>query len=515
MAVRLRDKTLLTVILGILILGMILVGSVTVPAVTAQSRTGESIQNDMRVVYLAAQTDQPVASIPAPSQMRLNSPQSANINVTYNGAWPAAAMTAFDFAVTIWEGLITSGVTIEVDATWAPLGGPLGAAGANTYMRNFAGAPVASTWYPSALADKLFGSDLNPGQPDIDAIFASDFSDWYFGTDASPPVTQWDFVTVVLHELGHGLGFAGSMRVDGTCGGGLGCWGFVGDAQNDPAIYDRFSENGGGTPLLNFTNFSTALATELQGGDIFFDGANANAANGGTPPELYAPGTWEQGSSYSHLDETVFNGTPHALMTPVVFNGEALHNPGTVTLGMFQDMGWMLDGGSPTPTPTVTPTATPGGPPTPVAYNYLPVALKDVSLSAPLAGFWEGPFDSFYVTPNQASVIDFTSTWPLPGCGIQDIVNPATMTITNNQFSSGGSFIVNGMFTSPISATGTVELDNHFVPVCGASYSGGPFGWGVDWKDASQPPLQAALQGEVRLVVEPATLEVRKVYKDE
>ena len=43
-------------------------------------------------------------------------------------------------------------------------------------------------------------------------------------------------MSVVLHELGHGLGFAGSMDVDGA----LGSWG-LGTAF--PIIYDRFVEN--------------------------------------------------------------------------------------------------------------------------------------------------------------------------------------------------------------------------------------------------------------------------------
>jgi hypothetical protein len=56
----------------------------------------------------------------------------------------------------------------------------------------------------------------------------------------------------------------------------------------------------------------------------------------------------------------IFNGTSHALMTYSIAPGEVQHAPGTVTLGMFQDMGWMLSGGpNPTPTKTATPTPLP------------------------------------------------------------------------------------------------------------------------------------------------------------
>ncbi len=79
-----------------------------------------------------------------------------------------------------------------------------------------------------------------------------------------------------------------------------------------------------GRRWLDYPNNSLALAKQLTGGDIFFDGPNTNPANGGSPAELYAPGTWAQGSSYSHLDN-VFDETPNALMTFSLNNGEANH----------------------------------------------------------------------------------------------------------------------------------------------------------------------------------------------
>ena len=77
------------------------------------------------------------------------------------------------------------------------------------------------------------------------------------------------------------------------------------------------------------------------------DSISLNASNGGVSPELYAPGTWNPGSSYSHLDETVYGeGDPDSLMTAFLASGEAIHDPGQITLGMFADMGWMVDTGT-------------------------------------------------------------------------------------------------------------------------------------------------------------------------
>ncbi|REJ42069.1 MAG: hypothetical protein DWQ54_11760 [Microcystis flos-aquae TF09] len=266
------------------------------------------------------------------------------INVNYTGFTPAA-QTAFQFAVDIWESLLDSSVPINVNASFANLGsGILGQAGPEAYARGFSGLPQTNTWYPIALANSLAGQDLDPTVSDIGSQFNSNFN-WYYGLDNNVPTNQISFVSVVLHELGHGLGFLGWMDNQS----GVGSWGF---GTGFPGIYDRFTENGSGQSLLNtslFPNPSTALGSQLTSNNIFFDGSNANAANGGNRVKLYAPSTWSGGSSYSHLDE-VFNNTPNALMTYSIGFGESILNPGPVTLGLFKDMGWKLAGSSTNPT---------------------------------------------------------------------------------------------------------------------------------------------------------------------
>lgn len=67
---------------------------------------------------------------------------------------------------------------------------------------------------------------------------------------------------------------------------GIGSWGL---GTGFPSVYDRFTENGSGQSLLSFPNSSTALGTRLTSNNIFFDGINVRAANGGNPVKLYAP----------------------------------------------------------------------------------------------------------------------------------------------------------------------------------------------------------------------------------
>ncbi|MEN8164978.1 MAG: hypothetical protein ABFS37_12675, partial [Acidobacteriota bacterium] len=216
---------------------------------------------------------------------------TATFEVTYNG-FSAEAQTAFQAAVDIWSQRITSPVLIRVQADWTPLEEDvLGAAGARFFRRGLPSDP--NTWYPDALADAIAGRDLGGGEFDIVASFNSDYDRWYFGTDGSTPFNRIDLMSVVLHELCHGLGFIGSASVDD----GVGSWGLNGF----PAIYDRSTEDGSQTAIIDtgsFPNPSEALASVLQGGSVFWGGSNAVAVNDGTRPRLYAPSEWGPGSSY-------------------------------------------------------------------------------------------------------------------------------------------------------------------------------------------------------------------------
>ena len=363
MKIRSRTKLIGMLLPVIVLIGLLGLGARPIFGVAAGQPPPVTAPGS-RVVLWAGARSTP-SRIAAPAARNDVGAQSATITVTYNGFTPEA-QAAFQYAVEIWQTQITSPVAIDVVANWTPLGaGVLGSAGSHLIARDFPNAPLTHVWYPIALANKLAGFDLVPSgsdKQDIDANFNSAFGSWYFGTDGNPLAGQYDFVTVVLHELGHGLGFAGSMSKSGT----LGFWGY--GAPVYPTAYDRFAVNGWGQRLLDttlFPNPSNALGTQLVSDNIFFDGSHAMAAGGGVPAKLYAPATWSTGSSYSHLDEDTYGvGDPNSLMTPVLNAAEVIHDPGPITRGIFQDIGWTLDSHPPTKTPTSTPTGTATSTPT-------------------------------------------------------------------------------------------------------------------------------------------------------
>jgi hypothetical protein len=182
---------------------------------------------------------------------------------------------------------------------------------------------------------------MNGDGAEIAVAFNLNFLPWYFGTNGNTPAGKIDFVSVVLHEIGHGLGFLGNMRVSS----GSGSWGWN---VSRPTIYDRFTENGAGQSLIDtalFPNPSVALADQLIGGSVYFDGPNANAANtanGQGPVRLYAPATWSSGSSYAHLDYDTYRNTENALMVYAIPSQTARHDPGPVMLCLLKDIGWTV-----------------------------------------------------------------------------------------------------------------------------------------------------------------------------
>ena len=273
---------------------------------------------------------------------------SSNFEVTYTG-FSTAQRDAFQAAVDTWERLLASPVTIRIDARLSTLPqGVLGAAGPTNFVVEDEDGRYGpeDTLLPIALGNALAARDFDPEGPDISAEFSNDSSLFSYGT--TPSADRYDFTTVVLHEIGHGLGFAGAMDVQtGADGVERGFWN-PGTTEPRPLVYDRQAvrpnDDGTVTPLLSLPRGSTELAQALTDGRSVWDGPAGRAANGGKRPELFTPPEWQEGSSYSHLDEQTYpTGDPDSLMTPTIDLGEVVRDPGSIALGMLADIGWSSD----------------------------------------------------------------------------------------------------------------------------------------------------------------------------
>ena len=185
-------------------------------------------------------------------------------------------LNVFKEAARIWGGLLPSNVDVRINSSFQALScdattAVLGSAGATSSFANFPHAPVANTWsYPKALADKLAGTEINSGSSAIAAQFNSELGktgcltgvSFYLGLDSNPG-NNINLLSVVLHEFGHGLGFASFANSSGTFSGGR------------PGIFDRF--------LLDTTTGKTwdqmvdtdRVFSAINTGNLRWNGSNA------------------------------------------------------------------------------------------------------------------------------------------------------------------------------------------------------------------------------------------------
>ena len=245
--------------------------------------------------------------------------------------FPENAKSAFLYAVSIYENLISSDIPIKVRAEWQSMGSStLAHSTPSSFYKNFDGARLSDVYYPVALVEKLSGREMNGSEADIVCTFNSNM-DWYLGTNGNGPSSQYDFVTVALHEIVHGLGFSGFYDVNNGSGD-------LNNSQHLPSIYDWYiyRNNIQVCDHDHFERPSAALKDALQSGEL-----NVKANDGSDVLKVYSPKTWNNGTSIYHYNESGFDkNDANALMTPFIFKGEAIHYPGDKTLQILADLGW-------------------------------------------------------------------------------------------------------------------------------------------------------------------------------
>ncbi len=159
--------------------------------------------------------------IPPPREFLIKSGQNKSDFIVKYGLFPSdgKAKEAFEYAVSIWEQIIESDIPIHINANWRTMNDNiLGSAGPTDYFSNFEYAPRKNRYYPVSVVEKITKTEINGStSADIDATFNKEIK-WYYGTDGNTPDQLYDFVTVVLHEIGHGLGFTGFFFVTGKTG---------------------------------------------------------------------------------------------------------------------------------------------------------------------------------------------------------------------------------------------------------------------------------------------------------
>jgi len=307
------------------------------------SLAGQDLVRVNKVAGVCYASDKVIrVSVPPPEEFyKKGEGKGANITVYYTG-FTSAAKAAYQYAVSILASVLPDNASFTVKASWAPIADKT-VLGSTSIPLYYGGAYINAlnpkVYYPVALAEKISGTSLNSdSEGDIVMTINSSIGNtWYYGTDAKPTPGKYDLVTVVLHELIHGIGFVDSFNWENS----VGSYGLEGI----PVVYDSFIENENGYLLIDktkFANNSAALGTELVSNMINFSGPLLKASSFGQKAKIYAPETFDAGSSISHLNEITYTAPDNAaLLTPFLGKQEAIHSPGTVILSMLGDVGWI------------------------------------------------------------------------------------------------------------------------------------------------------------------------------
>ena len=216
---------------------------------------------------------------------------------------------------------------------------------------NFSNAPVTDHIYPTSLANQLAGTELNPGEYDMD-IYVNLYTSFYYGT-GKPNNSKMDFITFIMHEIGHGLGFYSDGYVNSSNIGSFGnippsalsplSASFPWRGQDSiPTIYDKFIIKQSQNNLVGIApNNTLMLGDSIKYTANYFDGPTyANSSNGGTPIKLSGgTGSFTLGVDLLHLHSSICN----SIMSYCWGLGDTVRKPASLEIGILKEIGWNIN----------------------------------------------------------------------------------------------------------------------------------------------------------------------------
>jgi len=251
------------------------------------------------------------------------------LEFTLTGNMNAEQRAAMEYALELWSEQLAGTVPVGISLTFSPPSGI-------SYRSPSYWDPETETWYCSAVGNQMAGYNVVPNMRNI-RMEMSSYYVFYYGLDANPG-SGIDFVTVMLHDVAHGLGFSSLCGANGRYSYGTPTGG---SANTDyPGIFDRQLFDGlTGVCITELTQSERAAV--VKSGNLYAGapGSNLLAANEGTRIKMYAPSNFQSHSSASHWNPSVYNF--QTFMKPT-YQGGALHTFNTRKIGMLQDCGWTL-----------------------------------------------------------------------------------------------------------------------------------------------------------------------------
>ncbi|HMQ08909.1 MAG TPA: hypothetical protein PKC30_16535 [Saprospiraceae bacterium] len=289
------------------------------------------IQKDTSIHFRPFTQEIVYSHIPYQRRARIRGRGKEQFNVTYIGNVPEEAKHVFEEGVlSVLGDLIRTPVKINIHLTYRIIDGTaLAGASVSRWYSNFRNSPKINGVFPVALAEKIAGFEINdPESPDLEIRVNSNI-DWFYRVeDATGIGPRFDFFSVLLHEVLHGLGFNSSVSVQD----GIGIIGVF--TNNRFTAFVDYLVNEAGQKLTSFEDQTSNMASRLSRNDLFW-----NSEVNHTKFKLFSPTPYQPGSSISHLDHNTYQNTDDALMTPFANRGQAIRDPG-ISTEIMHDLGW-------------------------------------------------------------------------------------------------------------------------------------------------------------------------------
>lgn len=222
--------------------------------------------------------------------------------------WDAEQIAAVTTTLNIWDDTFRNTASRKIEATisWGALEeGTLAASFSNYFEYD-------GENYNAATSTEIVwkeGEDAALGEGEVD--FRLQFNpDYGFSTGNATPADSMDFISILLHEIGHNVGF-NSLNNDGAYGEHYTIW--------DSLITDAQGNHPGEAGF----NYQTGVSYTIGSGGL----------------TVYNPLVFAPGSSMSHVDAS---SDPNALMQYSIGEGVQRRTLSDLEKALLSEMGWVL-----------------------------------------------------------------------------------------------------------------------------------------------------------------------------
>lgn len=247
---------------------------------------------------------------------------------------PLEALPAIDYSFKLLDSVLFTDVPIRVSINFSTTSRKevIATGVATSYEIGFSDLASPNFFYPISLAEKISGVELNDtDKADINVIVNKEL-DWFFDISSVNVGNRFDFITLLTHELIHGLGFQSMIRV------------FSGsvDTSATPSIFDSFIVDTKNIPLFPdyFKNGPESVQKLITSDSLFFYSSYFKTLFAKSRVQLYSPKQYAAGNSIHHLIFQTDSLPPFRIMRPGFRYGEYQRYIDPYTKYILHAMGW-------------------------------------------------------------------------------------------------------------------------------------------------------------------------------